>query len=255
MDTGSPRHGSAPAAQHEPDESASASAGRQRTVDRREDGHPRLRPLAGAVLCGGESRRMGADKAALVVEGERLVERVARRLSTAADPVVVASGGPGRLGPLPWDEVADDRPGRGPLGGLVAVLDTSPHALVAVVAVDLPLASAPLLRWLAEQWTGEDALIPLDEDGRRQPLHAVYTRRIAPHLRAALDGNVLAIGRALEGLDVRLVPALEWGAAGIERGWALNLNTAHDLDSVRAFVASPERAETTGIDPTPGGLG
>src|SRR5438105_3657197 len=118
------------------------------------------RPLAGVVLCGGRGSRMGADKALLQFEGEPLVRRVARTLGEVADPVLLASGAPGRLATLGLPEVADPRPDRGPLAGLVAGLAASPHDLVAAVAVDLPFASSSLLRWMAEAWEGEDAAVP-----------------------------------------------------------------------------------------------
>ncbi len=188
-----------------------------------------LVPLTGLVLCGGESRRMGTDKAVLEVGNVRLLDVVARRLATVADPVLVAPGRPGRLGPLPWPEVADARPGCGPLGGIVAGLEASPHELSAVVAVDLPLVDGGLLAWLARRSTGEEAIVPVDEDGRRQPLCAVYTRAAAPLLRGALDDGDLAVGRALSRLRVRFVAADEWTAAGFAPGWSRNVNTPDDL--------------------------
>jgi molybdopterin-guanine dinucleotide biosynthesis protein A len=97
--------------------------------------------LAGLVLCGGRSRRMGNDKTLLVVEGAPLVLRVASRLARVADPVLLAPGRPGRLGAAGYPEVEDEALDAGPLAGLVAGLAASPHRLVAAVAVDMPFAS------------------------------------------------------------------------------------------------------------------
>src|SRR5207247_9215627 len=99
-------------------------------------------PLAGLVLCGGRSTRMGREKALVEFAGEPLVLRVARRLARAADPVLLAPGRPGRLGALGFAEVADEVADAGPLAGIVAGLANSPHDLMAVAAVVMPYQSA-----------------------------------------------------------------------------------------------------------------
>jgi len=85
--------------------------------------------MAGLVLCGGESRRMGRDKALLVLDGETLVLRVARTLAEVADQVLLAPGTVGRLGVTGYPEVADDPVGAGPLAGMAAGLAASPRSL------------------------------------------------------------------------------------------------------------------------------
>jgi molybdopterin-guanine dinucleotide biosynthesis protein A len=115
-------------------------------------------PLAGLVLCGGASARMGRDKSLIHVEGEPLVVRVASRISTVADPVMLAPGRLGRLTDLGYAEVADDPPGVGPLGGLVGGLAASPHHLLAAAAVDMPFVSPAVLRLLAGLHEDEDAV-------------------------------------------------------------------------------------------------
>ncbi|HWD09331.1 MAG TPA: molybdenum cofactor guanylyltransferase, partial [Actinomycetota bacterium] len=110
--------------------------------------------LSGVILAGGGSRRMGRDKAVLVYEGEPLVVRVARRLASVCDDVVVASGDGARLGDLGpgLAQVADALAGAGPLAGIVAGLEAARQALVAVVAVDMPDLDTALLSDLASRW-------------------------------------------------------------------------------------------------------
>jgi molybdopterin-guanine dinucleotide biosynthesis protein A len=159
--------------------------------------------ISGVVLAGGASRRMGVDKATLRTDaGLTFVEHAASVLGAAgARPVAIATGTAGRLGPLPWPEV-DDGPhrGAGPLAGVLAALRWSPAPVVAVLAVDLPGASAPLLRWLASQWRHDDrALVPLDPTGRAQPLHALFataTADLLEHRLAAGDRRVLGFAEA-----------------------------------------------------------
>lgn len=184
--------------------------------------------MAGLILCGGRSARMGSDKALIEIGGELLVLRVAARVARVAHPVLLATGRPGRLGPLGYQEVADERPGTGPLSGLVAGVAASPHDLVAAVAVDMPFASPEILSLLAAAHEGEDAVVPVTAQGS-QPLHAVYARGALPALRAALQGENFSLRAVLSGLRVREVGEAEWRPADPTGRFADNLNRLEDI--------------------------
>ena len=175
---------------------------------------------------------MGTDKARLLVEGQPLVLRVAERVAEAARPMLLASGTPGRLGPLPYAEVADEVPGSGPLGGLTAGLAASPHQLVAVVAVDMPFASPQVLSLLCTLRRDEDAVVPVTDRGP-EPLHAVYARDALPALRRALEEGRWTLREVVEGMHARFVPPAEWREADPSAHFALNLNRAGDLALLR----------------------
>lgn len=177
--------------------------------------------LTGLVLAGGGSRRMGRDKATLLVDGERLVDRAVDRLSTVCARVVVAPGAR-HLAGLAVEQVPDTDPGRGPLGGLVAGLEVARTPLVAVLAVDMPNADPAVLSALARCWRGEGALIPIVE-GRPQPLHAVWSASSAAALRERLTHGALGV------LDA----AGAVGACFVEGCWpaelGCNINRPEDL--------------------------
>jgi len=183
--------------------------------------------MSGVVLAGGASRRMGRDKATLEVGGQTLLTRAARCLHDAgAVPVLVATGSAGRLGPLPWGEVDDGAfPGAGPLSGILAAARVATAPVVAVLAVDLPHASPAVLRWLRAQWRPEDAaLVPVDADGRAQPLHGLVASdpAVADAIEAALATGERRVRRVLGALGSRTV-AVPLDVA--PPGWSRNWNT------------------------------
>src|SRR3954470_9716556 len=99
-----------------------------------------MRQMAGVLLTGGASRRMGTDKARLVVSGETLAARSARVLASVCDPVVEV--GPGVSG-LPV--VQEEPPGAGPLVALLAGVGAlgEPKTVI-LLACDLPNVSSEL---------------------------------------------------------------------------------------------------------------
>jgi molybdopterin-guanine dinucleotide biosynthesis protein A len=162
---------------------------------------------AGILLTGGRSRRLGVDKARLVLDGETLAARAARRLGAVCSPVVEAGDG---VSGLP--SVRERPSGAGPLAALAAagtwLRDRGQHGPALLLAVDLPGVDEAFLRWLCER-PGEPTVV-LRVDGRLQPVCARYG---ADALVAA--GSLVAVGiRALHELfDVvehEVVEADEW---------------------------------------------
>lgn len=190
------------------------------------------RELTGLVLAGGAGRRMGQDKALLVLDGQPLVTRAVGVLSGVCSEVLVASGDGHRLAGLGLREIADARPGAGPLAGIVAGLAAARHHLVAVIAVDMPAASGAVLQMLADSWEGEAAVLPR-VDGRLEPLHAVYAVTCAQALRTMLTQGRYALRDALSALDVAVLDRSAWGTVDASGQFARNLNSPQDLAAFR----------------------
>jgi len=150
-------------------------------------------PIAGLLLTGGASRRMGTDKALIEVRGQRLVDRAAGVLGAVADPVVEV--GPGWSG-LP--ATREDPPGTGPLAALsagAAALRAAGHnGPVLVLAVDMPRVGVELVRFLAQR-AGPATAVPR-AGGHPQPMCARY----GPDVLAAVDERLAAGGRSLRDL-------------------------------------------------------
>ena len=173
--------------------------------------------LTGLVLAGGQSRRMGTDKATLVVDGRRLVDRAVATLAEACDQVLVA-GGTRTIDALDVEQVSDD--GSGPLAGIVAGLRRCTTPLLAVLAVDMPAASADVFRTLAARWSGEAGVAP-SVHGVAQPLHAIYAAAHTEGFAALLTAGERSPTRALEQLGALTVDV-------VDDGFALNLNWPAD---------------------------
>jgi molybdenum cofactor guanylyltransferase len=147
--------------------------------------------LTVAVQAGGESRRMGRDKALISFLGQPLIQRIVTRLSPMADEMIITTNHPDTLGFLGLPLFSDDLPAHGALGGLYTALINARHPFVAVAACDMPFASPALFALQADILRAEpvDIVIPLITGGY-EPLHAVYRRETClPAVKWALDND------------------------------------------------------------------
>jgi molybdenum cofactor guanylyltransferase len=167
-----------------------------------------LSPFAGAVLAGGQSRRMGFPKTHLRVGNEPLLHRQLRLLhETGAADLLVAQH-PDRPEPLAAphsaEVVFDSPPDAGPLAGVSAALARCRHPLLLVVAVDLPGLSREFLARLWEQSSPTQGVIPV-LDGRLEPLAAMYPKSAATACQRQLELGRYAVH--------------EWAELGLTEGW------------------------------------
>ena len=140
--------------------------------------------IAGFILTGGQSRRMGTDKSRLVLEGQSFVERIAEELSAATSPVtVVGSNMAVTQAGINLPTVPDVYPEWGALGGVHAALAACSARWALVVACDFPFVTRELFARLANLHEGLDAVAPIQSDGIPQPLCALY--RVEPCLGQA----------------------------------------------------------------------
>jgi molybdopterin-guanine dinucleotide biosynthesis protein A len=168
--------------------------------------------FGGAVLCGGDSARMGTDKAQIVLAGRALAAGVARALAAAGARRVVAIGGDATaLRAFGLDVVADLHPGEGPLGGVLTALAEFDGELdlVAVLACDLVQPDAAAIRAVvAFAARGDvDVAAPV-VDGRRHLHHAVWRVGARPLLQQAFDAGERAPRRAIAAVRVGEVHGL-----------------------------------------------
>jgi molybdenum cofactor guanylyltransferase len=145
--------------------------------------------LSAVLLVGGESRRMGQDKATLYYRDQPLWQRQLELLRQLSPLEILVSA---RRNPVwrPADIrfVADEPPSRGPLSGLAAAMSTMSGTHLLVLAIDMPLMTADYLRELWHLAQPGKGVLPVFES-RPDPLAAIYPREALSHIVSALQTN------------------------------------------------------------------
>ncbi len=150
--------------------------------------------VAGFVLVGGRSRRMGRDKARLPLASHLLVEDVAAKVSSVAKNLALV-GESHRYSDLGFERLDDLRPSLGPLAGIEAALASRRGEWNIIVACDMPgLQCEWLTQLLARaQESRASCVVCQDASGHIQPLCGVWRTECLPTVQRALNVRHLCL--------------------------------------------------------------
>jgi molybdopterin-guanine dinucleotide biosynthesis protein A len=145
--------------------------------------------ISAVLLAGGESRRMGTEKATIVFRGKLLWQRQLELLRGLRPEKIFVSvrKEPSWL-PLDTELLLDEPPFRGPLSGLTRALERMQTSHLVVLAVDMPFMTSEQMRFLCGLAIVGCGLVPVVND-RAEPLAAIYPREAATDFAAALAGS------------------------------------------------------------------
>ena len=145
--------------------------------------------LTVCIQAGGQSSRMGEDKALKPFLRRPLIQRVVDRLHPIADELIVTTNRPDDYSFLDVRLFPDIKPDRGSLGGLYTAVASASHPHVAVVACDMPFASPTLIEAMSRLMVQHEADVVIAKpNDYYEPLHAVYRRETClPAIESAID--------------------------------------------------------------------
>lgn len=190
--------------------------------------------IEGFILVGGASSRMGRDKARLTLNGRSFVERIDEALRTVMERTSTV-GAKDFDYSLKLRNVPDVYMSWGALGGLHAALDACEARWAAIVACDLPFVTGELFSRLKSLREDSEAVVPLQPDGRLQPLCALYRRepcaKVARELIAAGERRPRVL---ISAVRARVVLWEELADLEGAEGFFMNVNTPQDYERASA---------------------
>ena len=191
-----------------------------------------MEPTSAIIQAGGQSRRMGTDKALIDYHGRPILAHVIDTLRQLSDDVIVVANRSDVYDPLaaPLGArlVPDYDPPSGPLGGIAAGLAAMTHELAIVVACDMPFLNLDLFRYLIERAADFDAVVPQTGD-QYEPLHAVYRRSCLAAIQRRLANNERRVISFFQDVRLSVVSETEWRVFDPAGRSLSNLNTPADL--------------------------
>ena len=185
------------------------------------------RSFSGAILAGGQSRRMGFNKAFLELEGSTVIARAVHVMTAVfSSPAIIANDTTlyGHLGLPVYPDIIKDA---GSLGGIyTALYHSKDYAFV--VACDMPWLDPGCIRRVLDNVDGEDCVIPFIS-GRLHPMHAAWSKGCMNEIEAMINQGNLRINDLLKRLKIKRLTEEYFGGLPIERS-VENVNTRQDLE-------------------------
>ena len=179
------------------------------------------------ILAGGDSQRMGRDKANLLLGDQTLLQRVIATMQQVFPHVIVSVRYP--RPEINILQVCDEYTNGGPLAGLSTALNqiTTPWAFA--VACDMPFVLPAMIERLAQRRGQCKAVVPV-VNGQPQPLAAFYARDCSVAIREILAGDGKhSLSALLERLDVCYVDETDLSDADPHLRSFFDLDTPQDV--------------------------
>ena len=182
--------------------------------------------ISGIVLAGGKSRRMGRDKALIVLKNRTFLEHVVCALKPMVDEIFIVSDNPEHQIEN-FSRVPDKFVDGGPIAGIYTGLIHSKSENNIVLSCDVPLISSSVLEILLDNNEDNYDVVQLKDQENYYPLIALYKKRIAPYFLTLLNKGERKLMHAVSGLNVKTI-CIEKAQQELLK----NVNTISDLKSI-----------------------
>ncbi len=194
--------------------------------------------MAGMILVGGMSRRMGKQKAMLQLGGSTILERVISSLSRVypQDRIYLVTPRPAEVAWLGLGVIESEQYSVGPLAGLAEALKHSPDEHNVVVGCDMPFISSELLALFLAKLPGNLAVVP-EVGGYLEPLCAAYSKQAVNLLAQELHSGQFGLQKAVRMLNPLILPEENIRLYDPFLRSFFNINTWDDFERARSLLA------------------
>lgn len=194
-----------------------------------------------AIQAGGQSSRMGRDKALVPLGGKPLIAHLLARVEGLGDEILITTNRPEAYARFGARMASDPVPGAGALEGLHTALTAAKGDQVLLLACDMPFVSRPLLEYMLDLADDADIVVPRRE-GRFEPLHALYKRSLClPPLRAALASGEKRMIAFFPHVQVLTIEKPELTRLDPQGRSFFNINTPEDLAQAESILTDMQK--------------
>ncbi len=196
-------------------------------------------PFSLAIIAGGQSRRMGRDKAFVELGGKALIQRVIERSANLGQSeTILITNKPAQYAHLGLPMFRDILPDKGSLGGIYTALARANNPAVLVLACDMPFIHTELLRFMIEQVSEDTDIVVPRVEAYPQGLHAIYKKTCIAPIAEQLAANRLKIIRFYDQMRVRYLDEADYAPFDPQGRSFANLNTPEELAEAERLLAA-----------------
>lgn len=197
-------------------------------------------PFSIAILAGGESARMGGNKALKMLGGKPVISHLIDSLTPLARDIFIVAGDVAAYESFGLPVCADHYDQKASLVGIYSALAASRNEICFTVACDMPFIEPSLVSMLANLAPGYQAVVPVSQRGR-EPLHAIYSRDSLGRMREQIEAGDFALHNLLDSLKARYVDMVEMAPLCDPNMVFMNVNTIVELEEASLLVPRMRR--------------
>lgn len=197
--------------------------------------------ITGVILAGGQSLRMGYNKAEAEVHGKSMLIRMIDKMEMVTSSIMISNGSI-TYSNITWPQIPDEHPHCGPIGGIYSILKRSESQLNLVVSCDIPLVSVSLLNYMVDSATVNDSLItvPVDHEGQLHMTCAVYHKDLLPIVKQQIDARRFKMKNLLDLVSVEYINISREHPLFQENAF-LNVNRPNTLEEARKLWSNQKK--------------
>jgi len=167
--------------------------------------------ITGIILAGGESSRMGTNKALLQYRGLTFIQQIINTMRPLVDQVIII-GRPEEYREFDIKCIDDIFPDSGPVAGIHTGLESSSTTYNLVLSCDIPLITEQILKELIENIDESNDVVMVESNGQPHPLIAIYHKQCKDLFEELLDRGEKRLLSALDQLNVKTISIDELNA-------------------------------------------
>jgi molybdopterin-guanine dinucleotide biosynthesis protein A len=185
-------------------------------------------PISGIILSGGQSIRMGQNKAFIKIDGVPIINRICDLFKKLFQETIIVTNQKEIFKDFDTKIYSDLIPNKGALGGLYTGIFFSTFYYSFCVACDMPFIKKSLVQYMINNIEDEDAIIPRTKDGL-QPLHAIYSKKCLNPIKTTIEKGKFKITDFYELAKIKTLEENAFISLDPFRESFINVNTPKEL--------------------------
>lgn len=184
-----------------------------------------------SILCGGKSSRMQSEKGLVLYQNKPFIEHIIEAVFPISSNIQLITN-TNDYDYLGYRKIKDIIADKGPLGGIYTALVHSETEMNLILSCDIPLISTEILMELIEKHDANFDVSVFEDTNRIHPLIGIYSKRILPVLKKAIDGTDLKMMRFISTVNHQLIPI-----PNAKRDFFKNINSVAELTELNTNLS------------------
>ena len=182
-----------------------------------------IKDVTAIVLAGGNSSRMGKEKAFLEIGGRFLIEYVYNQLLAYFEVILISANNKEKYSFLGAEVIPDKIPGTGPLMGIASALEASKSEINFIIACDIPDIDISYVKKMIHECKDYDGVVPIKRKSKYEPLYAVYKKSMLKAMNEVLSSGNNKISEVFKLCNLKYITLKDTSRLK-------NLNTVKDYE-------------------------